>query len=300
MAAYRDSETGPTLVHMRQTAAYPARLYVGLVLQVDESTTDRATVLDTLPTRDPWYRSNVRTVVVPAHQATGPCCARAMAQLLYRNEDYCLQIDAHMRFRPNFDVYLRQELQSCPHPARSILTTYPVGYQLPNQIPCEIRGTCLYPFAFDTTGMLRQKGRLMETRPVSPVQHSLFAAGFCFGPSAWIRDCPYDGSLHHLFFGEEVSMAIRLYTAGYDLYAPRDTVVYHLWSRAHRPAPAPRISEGLRTASLEKVQSQMRGEGLGKCVRTVQAWAEQVGVNLETNEVLKEMANEWESLNVDD
>jgi hypothetical protein len=122
------------------------------------------------------------------------------------------------------------------------------------------------------------------------VRHSLFAAGFCFGPSAWMRDCPYDGFLHHLFFGEEVSMALRLYTAGYDLYAPRETVVYHLWSRAHRPV-APRIATSLRTASLAKVQSQMRGQGLGS-VRTVHDWAKDAGVNLETKKVIKTLPDE--------
>jgi hypothetical protein len=289
MAAYRDSETGPTLGHLQETAAHPDRVYVGLVLQVD-TTADQATVLDGLPTDDPWYRTNVRTVQVPAHQATGPCPARAMAQLLFRGEDYCLQIDAHMRFRAHWDVYLLQELQACPIPSQAILTTYPVGYDLPHRIPCETRGTRLYPSEFDATGMLRQKARLMKTRPSAPVRHSLFAAGFCFGPSAWMRDCPYDGFLHHLFFGEEVSMALRLYTAGYDLYAPRETVVYHLWSRAHRPV-APRIATSLRTASLAKVQSQMRGQGLGS-VRTVHDWAKDAGVNLETKKVIKTLPDE--------
>lgn len=31
-------------------------------------------------------------------------------------------------------------------------------------------------------------------------------------------------------------MASRMYTRGWDFFAPPQTVVYHLWSRAHRPS----------------------------------------------------------------
>jgi hypothetical protein len=35
---------------------------------------------------------------------------------------------------------------------------------------------------------------------------------------------------------QEMGMAARLYTHGYDLYAPSKTVIFHLWSRRHRPS----------------------------------------------------------------
>ena len=45
---------------------------------------------------------------------------------------------------------------------------------------------------------------------------------------------PYDPHLPFLFFGEETSMAARLYTNGWDFFAPTQAVVYHLWSREYR------------------------------------------------------------------
>jgi len=86
--------------------------------------------------------------------------------------------------------------------------------------------------------MLRQRGRFFREQPSRPVLGRLFAAGFNFSRGNVIQDCPYDGRLHHLFFGEEASMAARLFVAGYDLYAPPESVCYHLWSREHRPTPA--------------------------------------------------------------
>ena len=45
---------------------------------------------------------------------------------------------------------------------------------------------------------------------------------------------PYDPHLPFLFFGEETSMAARLYTNGWDFFAPTQAVVYHLWTREYR------------------------------------------------------------------
>ncbi len=39
----------------------------------------------------------VREVRVPAHEATGPCKARALAAQLWDGEEFFLQVDAHMR-----------------------------------------------------------------------------------------------------------------------------------------------------------------------------------------------------------
>ena len=33
-----------------------------------------------------------------------------------------------------------------------------------------------------------------------------------------------------------IFLDIRFYTHGYDFYAPPEAVVYHLWTRSHRPA----------------------------------------------------------------
>lgn len=45
---------------------------------------------------------------------------------------------------------------------------------------------------------------------------------------------PYDPGLRHSFFGEEASMAARMFTRGWDFFAPPQAVVYHLWTRGHR------------------------------------------------------------------
>ena len=289
IAAYRDSETGPTIRHLMETARHPVRVFVGLVLQVAPEAYDEKEVLGKLPNIEPWYDSHVRCLTLDARHATGPCSARALCQLLHRGEDYVLQVDSHMRFRANWDVYLIQQLEKCPG-RKSLLTAYPVGYQLPNLVPMDTRGTLLVPHTFGSDGMLRQRGRVFNETPDRPVLCQLYAAGFSFGHASMFQDCPYDHSLHHLFFGEEVSMASRLYTSGYDMYAPVESICYHLWSRTHRPtdcfAFGDKHKEEWQKQSQNSVLRQLLGQGTGLGTeRSIGDWANLLGVDFEKKTV---------------
>jgi len=251
-----------------------------------------------------------------------------------------------MRFRKNWDEYLIQTIKGLQdrrrqtsvgdeidHCDKIMLTAYPVGYTLPNNIPDETRGTYLVPWKFDDHGMLRQRGRLLRRKSSSIVTEStenrnpsignlysssvinacrqyLYAGGFNFGPSRAIKDVPYDTmGLHNLFFGEELSMAVRLFTNGYDLYAPEETVCYHLWSRSHRPTNVltgsaakttkdEKLKERelrLRELSRAKVKKQLLGDhfmigatfGLGRA-RDAAAFAKHLGVNFNQQTFIRE------------
>jgi [Skp1-protein]-hydroxyproline N-acetylglucosaminyltransferase len=221
IASYRDSETLPTIRSLLENAKYPNRITIGLVWQYHPEM-DPPTPVDAHP--------QIRCLTLHAKDARGPCYARRLAQLLYRDENYVLQIDSHMRFRQNWDVYLIEQLPA----GKSMLTTYPIGYELPNKIPNEIRPTLLVPWKFDASGMLRQRGRLLkDISSTGPIRTQLYAAGFNFARRESIHDCPY--LTHEVFFGEEVYRAVQFHQQNYQLWAPPQTVVYHLWSREHRP-----------------------------------------------------------------
>ena len=224
-----------------------------------------------------------------------------------------------MRFRSNWDEYLICQLKKCPAvPSlsadsvvemsedsprpRAVLTTYPPGYELPNGpgVNAETRGTVLVPWKFGQDGMLRQKGRLLRpgyrhNERSDSSAHSrndnipclLYAGGFNFFHSSLLDECPYDHKLHGLFFGEEISMAVRLFTHGYELFAPPETVCYHLWSSRSRNrndndgSQRPKLALG-RESSLEVVRMQLRGKGrgLGK-VRSAEQFSRELGVDTE-------------------
>mmetsp|Transcript_12780 Transcript_12780/g.32206 ORF Transcript_12780/g.32206 Transcript_12780/m.32206 type:complete len:828 (+) Transcript_12780:113-2596(+) len=349
IASYRDSETRPTIDALYSTALKPRRIFAGIVAQLEQGEKDDediwTSITDSTKTW-PQEQHQLRAMRLHARDATGPCYARGLCQSLYRGEDYVLQIDSHMRFRQNWDEYLIRSIKGLKdrrrkmsagdeiemrHCDKVMLTTYPVGYTLPNNIPTETRGTYLVPWKFDDQGMLRQRGRLVRRNCAEPTttegkecyderlnsstsqlgteakydssasrahRQYLYAGGFNFGPSRLIFDVPYDTmGLHNLFFGEELSMAVRLFTHGYDLYAPEETVCYHLWSRSHRPTKSSttpvsktKVEEDnrLREMSQSKVKKQLIGDktmvgtycGLGKA-RSAAAFAHQLGVNFE-------------------
>ena len=63
-----------------------------------------------------------------------------------------------------------------------------------------------------------------------PILTAFFAAGFSFQKGHRLINVPYDPYSAFLFDGEEMSMALRMFTHGYDFYAPDRDVVYHLYS----------------------------------------------------------------------
>ena len=56
----------------------------------------------------------------------------------------------------------------------------------------------------------------------TPGKSRLLAAGLVFARGAFLREVPMDPQVY--FQGEEVSLAIRAYTHGYNLYHPTENV----------------------------------------------------------------------------
>lgn len=270
IAAYRDPETIPTMEHLFTQARFPNRVFVGLVLQLSESDNFE------LPTETDWW-SRVDCVIKDASESAGPCPARSQCQMLYQDQDYFMQIDAHMRFRGNWDCFLIQELAKCPG-SNPILSTYPVDYSPPNTMSTETKPTLLSPSHFGPEGMLRQSSHLATFD--EPQWTGLLAAGFWFGPGRVVHEVPYP-SFKHLFFGEEISLAVSLYTNGYDVYAPTATVCNHLWTRT---TSHPRVNEDERRESLRIVRQQTLGIGTGS-LRPVHEFAERIGVDFSKQRV---------------
>ena len=51
-----------------------------------------------------------------------------------------------------------------------------------------------------------------------------------------LLDVPYDPHLDMLFVGEEILHSARLYTHGYNLYAPDMNLVFHHYNRREKPS----------------------------------------------------------------
>eukprot|EP01119_Soliformovum_irregulare_P002400 TRINITY_DN12658_c0_g1_i1.p1 TRINITY_DN12658_c0_g1~~TRINITY_DN12658_c0_g1_i1.p1 ORF type:complete len:350 (+),score=63.14 TRINITY_DN12658_c0_g1_i1:195-1244(+) len=247
--SYRDSECQWTVKDLFEKAKFPDRVFVGICWQYDEEEDKECFKIQTRPDQVRIHRMDWK-------EARGPCLARSLAQKLFRDEEYYLQIDSHMRFVPSWDEKLIQLLQRCPS-SKPIITTYPVGYELPNVLPTDNRPTFLVVREFGKEGMLRLDGKQLTQTHKDPLPSYFWVSGFAFSRSEVIREVPYDPHLPFLFFGEETQMNVRLWTHGWDFFSPGENIIFHLWTRSYRSTfrqvEIPNKKE-LEAESLRRVQ----------------------------------------------
>ena len=263
IVSYRDPQCSKTIRDLFERAALPHRVFVGVVLQnhptEDADCAAGASAVGGRP-------AQVREMHCDFREAKGPTWARHRAAQLYGGEDYVLQIDSHMRFRDGWDAYLLAQLAACPSP-RALLTAYPPGFALPYAgPPADERSTLLCAKSVDDDGMLRIAGKRLAAVSETPVPSLFWAAGFNFCPAQVMLGVPYDGATPQLFFGEEIGMAARLWTAGWDFYTPGRAVVFHLWSRDHRPSFRELSTQATareQLASLARVRRLLRLDAAG-------------------------------------
>lgn len=62
-----------------------------------------------------------------------------------------------------------------------------------------------------------------------PVRVAFFAAGFSFSRGHRVLRVPYDFHTPYIFDGEEISMGIRAWTWGYDMYLMDRNIISHLY-----------------------------------------------------------------------
>ena len=140
-----------------------------------------------------------------------------------------LQIDSHMRALEHWDDLLLKTWKECSD-ARAVLSVYPNGFQQ----PCHLQTSILPVMAaagFDADGILNLRGisrfQLPEEQPDRPIPGAFIAGGFLFGPGSIVCEVPYDPDLY--FHGEEVAMSARLWTSGFNIYAPNRLLLFHLY-----------------------------------------------------------------------
>lgn len=213
IACYRDPECEPTIRDLFLKARYPDQINVGVILQ-------------TLPEDGiAFSHPRVRFGHVNATLSQGACWARALGYMLWQGEDYVLQIDSHMRFAPDWDIQLLEQLAACPS-RKPLLTAYPPGYEPPDVLTTQTPAF-LAAKAFNHAGILMQQG-LVEPTPTTPKPTAFIAAGFLFGRSEWVQEVPYDPKLY--FHGEEITLAVRLWTHGWDFFGPTDPILWHQYN----------------------------------------------------------------------
>ena len=234
VAAYRDPELLPTINHALKQADRPDLLTFGICRQFHPL--DRFGNLDS-------YKKDARFRILdwPVEKVEGVGWARRMTQRLYRGEEFTLQLDAHMRFARNWDAVMIKMLndlrqQGYPKP---LLTGYMGSYVPggpftpdPNDPPLQMNIHEVTPEGIPIFGseIIPNWEKLR-----SPVPAKFFSGGFYFTTGGFNIEVPYDSAVY--FQGEEITMAVRAFTSGYDLFHPHRMLLWHYYTRPGQQRP---------------------------------------------------------------
>ncbi len=298
--SYRDPDCARTLLDLFERAAAPERVYVGVCVQNDDSSADACPLgaYAALVAREGTLGDmspHVRVHRLPASAAQGPMLARSLIERrLYNGERYYMNIDSHTRFVRSWDDECIAALRRCPAPERAVLSAYPGSHAA--VAGAQRRGDALPVGTFmrlsgreeDTGHRLPTfEGTTFARRPTRPLPTAFYAGCFAFSRASRLHEVPYDPQCAFVFLGEEFSMAARLYTHGYDLFAPEDALVGHRWDRDYRPtfwervaSPAAEAQRRDGYARLVRLLRQVHPYGLG-ADRTAAAFERRSGVQLE-------------------
>lgn len=220
IASYRDPETPITIEEIFSKAKYPDRITIGLLSQLDHEE-DRNAVVP--------YSPKVRQMVVPWEDSLGACWARSkILTRLRKNEDYVFQIDSHTRFIQHWDEALFDNYLSC-NDSKAVLSHYPTGYKPPDKLD-KMAYTYHNVQSFSVEGLpnISSGGLDLSVAPPTPNMNALFAGGCAFGAREVFDKVPYDPYLY--FVGEEISMAVRLFTHGFNIYTPNNPFMWHYYT----------------------------------------------------------------------
>lgn len=259
IASYRDPECQHTVADLFAKAAHPERISVGICWQVDPEL-DKDCFL--VP---PPYPSRVRSRTYTLAQSKGGCWARAEAHSLLQDEDYVLQIDAHMRFAQHWDSSMIEACTSIPGEC-TMLTGSPLAYVPPDKLDVvegKRRLISAHELGDDDDPQLLHLGNIhwqLKDVPATAMPTPFFVGNFLFMPSQALREVPYDPYIY--FRGQELAYSARLWTHGWNLWQPKENLIYHYWkhkSRAHGTDADYKKKNALSALGKARVLHLLRG-----------------------------------------
>jgi len=226
IASYRDPELLPTIKDLISKAKYPKRLTFGICWQHSEE--------DEWDNLDEYKNDPAFTIMdVKWNESLGLCWARHHIQKMYKGEEYTMQIDSHHRFVQDWDEKMIDMLKLTGS-KKPILTAYAGMYdpkedKLLNHDPYKMvpdrftpGGTILfYPHSIENWEELEK-----------PIPARFVSGHFFFTIGKHCEEYHYDPNIY--FAGDEISLSIRSYTLGYDLFHPHRLLIWHEYTREGR------------------------------------------------------------------
>ena len=230
IASYRDPQLLLTIKDALDKAKNPKKLVFSIAWQ--HSSDDAWDNLDE-------YKDDKRFKIVDINylDSKGACWARNQLQQNYKNEEYTLQLDSHHRFIKNWDeelINMLKQLQDKGH-KKPLLTGYVSSFDPDNDPAARI----IQPWKMNFDRFIPEGAVFFLPATIDdyatrtePIPARFYSAHFAFSLGSFVKDVPHDPEYY--FHGEEISIAVRAYTHGYDLFHPHKTIIWHEYTRKGR------------------------------------------------------------------
>jgi len=230
IASYRDPQLLPTLRDCISKAKFPENLVFSISWQHSND--------------DEWDNLNefsgdtrFKIVDIDHKDSKGACWARNQLQQNYDGEEYTLQLDSHHRFIENWDeelIIMYEDLRNKGY-EKPLLTSYISSFNPDNDpdgrmmVPWKMNFDRFIPegAVFFLPASINNHKELTE-----PIPARFYSAHFAFTTGQFVKEVPHDPEYY--FHGEEISIAVRAYTWGYDLFHPHKIVAWHEYTRKGR------------------------------------------------------------------
>jgi hypothetical protein len=245
--------------------------------------------------------NNLKVNISQAPENIGVGQARYIANEFYNGEDYYLQIDSHMRFEQDWDknlisTYLKYKSEGL----NPVISTYPGAYDYSENKLRIINNKNDVSYIDFIQELSFDDNYIPHQRAVANFEDNIFnrsvsaASIFSSGEIAKIKP-----NQNIYFWGEEIVMAARFFTHGFDLMLPEQQNLYHLYYnhelaeknlRRQSSFDFPEICTAKEMESQKEVTSILLGrkmgpEGLG-IERSIKEYEEYARVDFLAKKVL--------------
>jgi len=225
VASYCDRQLLTTLRNLYETAQDSSRIMVGVHLQ-DNEEYHKELLNENFP--------NMKILFTPDEDSLGVVWARErIKQELITDEDFFLQIDAHSRFKQNWDGILINQYRSMPN-KKVVFSTYPNGFELTdtekNFLSIKTNAPLVISGHMDVENVNPIDNRLVTKNLVAMDKYEIFdnkwiGAGFIFAPIEWTGDIQVPMQIKSK--GEEEAQTFLSYLKGWDIKLPAEATVWH-------------------------------------------------------------------------
>ncbi len=300
VASYRDEACKATINDMFDNATSPHLLRVGVVQQNNKTAPGESCFQKCAKCVARIAAGQIVVKDFDYLEAKGPAYARWAASSLFSGEEFYLQVDSHTKFEKGWDAELVSQWRGL-HDPRAVIGQYPPTAEQMAAFRKKGYGTiwnCKVNFTAEDFIPV-QAAQVLDKKIDHPVPQKYVGAGFLFMPAAAVLEVPFDPYLTFLFFAEEFLYSARLWTAGFNFYAPVRPVATHDYSanpdrprfwddsllvRACKPKSMTRAEFLLGIRTWDQVHAEFRvGQAYGMgTARTLAEYYQFAGVDPKT------------------